>query len=195
MQIVKHKMFGVGEVISVEDREIGAYITVRFKNGKEMRLAIPESFEIGVVTAVGDFNDDVQAAIAVKRACEQKRLGERRAALESSATAAQSFRHRRGPKGFGAVKDVIETDYEAYLIRAGYETETPSGHPSTVYAYSAAIERNVLETEHITWEGLRADIDNVVNRYDVGGPKEHIGAKSNSTVINALKRFQEFVND
>ena len=40
---------------------------------------------------------------------------------------------------------------------------------------------------------LKNDIDNIIKLYDVGGAKERIGAISNSTVINALRRFSEFV--
>ena len=196
MQTVNHKIYGVGEVINREPRKIGAYITVRFENEKEIRLAIPESFEIGVVSAEGDLKDDVEAAVATKKAYEayeRKRLEERRAAIAAAASA-PSHRHGRRPKTSATVKGVVQTDYEAYLISAGYETETPSGHDSTVYAYSKAIANHVLKNEHMTWNGLQGNIDNIVKRYDVGGAMERIGAKSNNTVINALKRFAEFVH-
>lgn len=41
---------------------------------------------------------------------------------------------------------------------------------------------------------LKSSIDSILPIYDVGGKKEHIDAKSNCTVINALRRFAEFVN-
>jgi hypothetical protein len=92
------------------------------------------------------------------------------------------------------VSGPIATAFEAYLINEGYATETPSGHPSTVYSYISAIENDVLDEEHISWDMLKSNIDSILPIYDVGGKKEHIGAKSNYTVINALRRFAEFVN-
>ena len=194
MQTVKHKMFGVGEVIAREVKENGTYITVRFGNGKEMRCAIPDSFTLGIMVAEGRLKDEVDAAIAEKRAREQARMEQLRAISAEITASAPSHRHSRTPSAPVTVKSSIETAFEAYLISAGYKTETPSGHPSTVYSYSGAIERHVLENEHITWDVLRADIDNIVKKYDVGGIFEHIGAKQHSTVIDALKRFNEFVN-
>ena len=73
MQTVKHKVLGVGEVIGREVKENGTYITVRFENGKEMRVAIPDSFVVGIMEAEGTLRDEVDAAIAKKRAIEQAR--------------------------------------------------------------------------------------------------------------------------
>lgn len=194
MQTVNHKIYGVGEVINKETTENGSYITVKFESGKEARFAIPDTFTLGVMEANGDLKDEVDAAISEKRAREQARLEELKAASAVIAPVAPSHRHGRRPKTSATVKGVVQTDYEAYLISAGYETETPSGHDSTVYAYSKAIANHVLKNENMTWNGLQGNIDNIVRRYDVGGAMERIGAKSNNTVINALKRFQEFVN-
>ena len=193
MQTVNHRIYGVGEVINRERREIGAYITVRFKNEKEIRLAIPESFEIGVVSAEGDLKDDVEAAIATKKAYEQKRLEERRAAIAATAASAPSHRHGRTPTTPVTVKGSIELAFEEYLVNAGYCAYTASGNPSTVFSYIHAIKK-VLEEEGLSWYALQNDIKNIVPIYDIGGVKQHIGAHSNYTVINALKRFAEFVN-
>jgi hypothetical protein len=40
---------------------------------------------------------------------------------------------------------------------------------------------------------LGKNIDGIVVKYDVGGACEDFGNKSKKTVINALKRFAEFV--
>ena len=194
MQTVNHKIYGVGEVINKETTEGGIYITVKFESGKEALFSIPDSFTLGIMVANGDLKDEVDAAIAEKKAREEARLEELKATSAVVATTTPSNRHGRTPAARVAVKGPVETAFEEYLIAAGYETETPSGHPSTVYAYSGAIDRHVLENERITWDVLRSDIDNIVKKYDVGGKFEHIGAKSNCTVINALKRFREFVN-
>ena len=84
------------------------------------------------------------------------------------------------------------TDFINYLIDAGYKIETDSGYDSTVYSYAKAAE-SVTKEECVTWFDLENNIDDIVAKYDVGGAREDFGAKSNKTVINALKRFKEFV--
>ena len=193
MQTINHKTYGVGEVINKETTENGSSITVKFESGKEARFSIPDSFTLGIIEADGDLKDEVNAAIAEKKAREAARRAALRV-LPTPIITAPSSRHGRRPQTSPPVKGTVQTDYESYLISAGYETETPSGYDSTVYAYSKAIANHVLKNEHMTWNGLQGNIDNIVKRYDVGGAMECTGAKSNNTVINALKRFQEFVN-
>jgi hypothetical protein len=79
------------------------------------------------------------------------------------------------------------------LIESGYSEYSGAGNPSTVYAYTGAIKR-VLREEGLSWRTLQNDIDNVIPLYDVGGPKESIGASSNSTVIDSLKCYRVFLN-
>lgn len=193
MNKVNHKIFGVGEVIDREDDNNGILLTVRFESGRESVFSIPESFTLGILTAEGNLQKEVDAAIAKRKSREQEILQSLNTAAVDSHSSSTGGRTRKFPKPV-AVKGSIETAYEAFLIKAGYETETPSGAPSTVYSYSGAIARHVLEEEHITWDLLKDNIDDIVKKYDVGGAKEHIGMKSNKTVINALKRFKEFVN-
>lgn len=193
MKTVRHTIFGVGEVVKKEDKENRTHITVRFENGKEARFSIPDSFMMGTLVAEGDLAKEVEGAIAEKKARELERLLQISRTCENLCRkTAQSYGEKQ-PRLVGVANSIKEA-YEQYLIQAGYETETPSGAPSTVYSYIGAIERHVLEEEHFTWEMLQNEIDSVVEKYDVGGAKEHVGAKSNKTVINALKRFQEFVN-
>ena len=192
MQMVKHKIFGIGEVISKEVKENSTYITVRFGNGKEMKCAIPESFTIGIIVAEGSLKDEVDAAIAEKKAREQAKAEEHRALSAVVTANTPSNRRGRRPASPVAVKGAMELAFEEYLINAGYKEETDSGNPSTVFSYTNAIR--VLEEEELNWHSLQNNIDNIVPIYDIGGVKQRIGAKSNSTVINALKRFREFVN-
>ncbi len=194
MQTVKHKTFGIGEVISKDVKEIGATIVVRFENGIEKTFSIPDSFTIGVMEAEGTLKDEVDRAIEQKN---ERLIAEQRA-REASCTVAHvpPKRVSKGGKrpGKGAsVKGPLEKGFEDYLIEAGYKEETDSGNPSTVYSYIKGVE-TVLEEEGISWNTLEANISSVISKYDVGGEKEQIGAKSNSTVINALRRFEEFVN-
>ena len=192
MQTVTHKIFGIGEVIAKEVKENDIYITVRFTSGKEMRLAV-KSFEDGFVTAEGDLKEEIEKIISDKKVLESKKRADFMASIAHTKTTAG---HASGKKASSkmVVSGPIATAFEAYLINEGYATETPSGHPSTVYSYISAIENDVLDAEHITWNMLKSNIDSILPIYDVGGKKEHIGAKSNYTVINALRRFAEFVN-
>ncbi len=86
----------------------------------------------------------------------------------------------------------LEKRFEKYLIEQGYKKTTPSGHPSTVYAYIKSIN-NICEWENITINSLADNIGRIVSEYDIGGAKEEYGYKSHNTVINALKSFERFV--
>jgi len=193
MQTVNHKNHGVGEVINKETKGNSTYITVRFKSGLESRYCIPDSFTIGILTAEGSLKDEVDEAIAEINLRNQEGFTKIPSTAVVPTTTSTGRRTKKSPKPV-AIKGPVEEAYEAFLIKAGYETETPSGAPSTVYSYSGAIARHVLQEEHISWETLKNDIGTVIKKYEVGGIKEHIGARSNSTVLNALRRFEEFVN-
>ena len=193
MQTVKHKMFGIGEVINREVKDNGMYITVKFENGKEMRCAIPDSFTVGIMVAEGSLKEEVDTAIAEKKAREQARLEQLNATSAVIATSTPSNRHGRTPATPVTVRGSIEIAFEEYLVNAGYCEYTATGNPSTVFSYIHAIKKG-LEEEGLSWHTLQRDIENIVPIYDIGGTKQHIGAKSNCTVINALKRFREFVN-
>lgn len=193
MQTVSHKIYGVGEVIKKETTEGGIYITVKFESGKEARFSIPDSFTLGIMVAEGNLKEEVDAAIAEKKAREAARLEALKAASAVVATVAPSHRHGRTPTSPVTVKGSIERAFEKYLINAGYAEYTASGNPSTVFSYTHAIKK-VLQEEGLSWHALQNDIENIVPVYDIGGSKQHIGALSNCTVINALKRFAEFVN-
>ncbi|MFA6808376.1 MAG: hypothetical protein WCR27_05235 [Eubacteriales bacterium] len=86
----------------------------------------------------------------------------------------------------------MEKQFEEYLINNGYKQTTPSGNPSTVYNYIKRID-NICEWENITWEQLANNIQIILPQYDIEGIKEDLGKKSHSSVINALRRFSEFV--
>ncbi|MBR4101529.1 MAG: hypothetical protein IKK51_06600 [Oscillospiraceae bacterium] len=86
----------------------------------------------------------------------------------------------------------MKEKFELFLIEKGYRTTTPSGNPSTVYSYLNSIEK-VCEWEGINWTELADDISKIVVMYDLGGINEELGSKSHKTIINALKRYAEFV--
>ena len=182
MNMVRHNVFGLGEVIRRE--EIGGfiYLWVRYENGKEVKLGIPFSFMNGAVEALGSLKDEVDQAIADKKAKLSAPAPSKIPAAPVKKASAKSM-----PSG------PVPSAFENYLIDAGYAVETESGNPSTVYSYLNAVE-SVRAEEGISWDTLKADVDRIVNKYDEGGQKAWFGAKSNKTVINALKRFAEFVS-
>lgn len=180
MDMVKHKQFGMGEVVSKEVVGDYTYITALFDAGKEMRFALPHSFETGAVEALGSLKDEVDQAIAERQA--------RLAAATTPAAAPSAPVKRAAAKPMPS--GPIPSAFEQYLIDQGYAIETDSGNPSTVYSYLNAVEA-IRVDEGISWDTLKANISSIVPQYDVGGAKELVGAKSNKTYINALKRFAE----
>lgn len=182
MSMVRHNVFGLGEVIGREEVNGFTYLLVRYENGKEVKLGIPFSFEKGAVEALGSLKDEVDQAIAERRT---------RLATATAPAAAPSAPVRRA-----AAKKMptgpIPSAFEQYLIDQGYAIETDSGNPSTVYSYRNAVE-SIRVDEGVSWDTLKANIASIVPQYDVGGAKELVGAKSNKTYINALKRFADFV--
>ena len=193
MEMIKHKRLGLGEVISKASKGNSTYLTVRFASGKGMQFVIPESFETGLIEAEGNLKAEVDKAIEDKKARETAKFSTTLAPTTVShrkSTARKTTKYRVGkiiPIG------PVASAYVDYLIAAGYKTETDSGKPSTVYAYVKAVLA-VLSEEDISWLTLKTNASDVVKKYDIGGEKEILGRKSNKTVINALKRFEEFVN-
>ena len=181
MEQVRHNTLGIGEVVSKDVISGFTFLNVRFGNGKEMKLGIPSSFETGAVEALGSLKDEVDQAIAERQA----RLAALTPAAAPSAPAKRATA-KTMPAG------PILSAFEQHLIDQGYSIKTDSGNPSTVYSYLNAVE-SIRVDEGISWDTLKTNISSVVPLYDVGGDKELIGAKSNKTYINALKRFAEFV--
>lgn len=87
----------------------------------------------------------------------------------------------------------MKNQFEFYLINQGYKQTTPSGRPSTVYDYIKRID-SVCVQENKSWASLAQEINFIVQAYDKGGCNEKLGNKSHRAVINALKRFAEFVS-
>ena len=181
MNMVRHNVFGLGELIHREEVNGFTYIWVRYENGREVKLGIPFSFENGAVEALGSLKNEVDQAIAERQA----RLAAPTPAAAPSAPAKRAAA-KTMPTG------PIPSAFEQYLIDQDYAVETDSGNPSTVYAYVNAVE-SIRVDEGISWDTLKTNISSIVPLYDVGGAKELIGAKSNKTYINALKRFADFV--
>ncbi len=83
--------------------------------------------------------------------------------------------------------------FKSYLIRCGYAEYTPSGLPSTVYDYVGRIQK-VLEWESMSLAELNQNIERICREYDTGGRKHELGEISHRSVINALKRYREYLS-
>lgn len=83
--------------------------------------------------------------------------------------------------------------FRKYLVEKGYKEYTPSGLESTVGQYIDAVEK-VLEEERMSIEEFNRRINEICFLYDIGGAKESIGERGHRTVINALKRYREFID-
>lgn len=80
-----------------------------------------------------------------------------------------------------------------YLKDEFYKEWTGSGYPSTVYQYASAIGQ-VMKKEGIDdWLTLAENIIDLISKYDTKGSMWKFGSKGHSTVINALKRFSEYL--
>lgn len=191
MKTIRHKLFGKGTIVAQEFRDIGSYITVRFESGRESRFAIPESFSTGMIIAEGTLKNEVDAAIADKN--ERERIvRESRAVIHpTSVRGYRAPRYRTGAAVLTAGDKMVRDAYESYLVSEAYAELTPKGAPSTVPQYVRAVE-SVLEEEHLTWSSLTAHIARIVSLYDEGGVKEFEGKRGHKTVINSLRRFEEF---
>jgi len=86
----------------------------------------------------------------------------------------------------------MKEEFKKYLIENGYKEWTPSGNPSTVYDYIKRIDK-ICEWESIFWGELASGVKKYLEQYEVGGIKEDLGKRLHNAVINALRRFSEFV--
>lgn len=95
---------------------------------------------------------------------------------------------------FNVTKDLNSPtleNFRIYLIQKGYTEFTPTGNNSTVYDYVNRV-RNILDREKISIQNLATNIDSYVEKYDVDGKESEYGKRGHNSVINALKRFQDF---
>ena len=79
----------------------------------------------------------------------------------------------------------MKEQFAGYLRERGYKGSTLNIYPNSI--------EKVCKLEKTTWEGLAKNISSIVVLYDKGGEKENDGSQSNNQLINALKRFSEYL--
>ena len=93
------------------------------------------------------------------------------------------------------MQEEIKLLFKNYLIDRGYKEKTPKGYGSTVYDYCSRINYIVYYEHFYTWIDVILHIDKLLIDYSENGIKSNLGKKSNCAVINALRRFYEFLID
>lgn len=83
--------------------------------------------------------------------------------------------------------------FRRYLIEQGYSQETPSGKPSTVDDYSKRVQK-ICERENKAFNELAGNISHYVEKYGALGSEAEFGRESHHAYINALRRFEDFIN-
>lgn len=195
MKTLKHKWLGEAKIVHRE----GKRITVKYdKNGSEAVLLIPESFVLEMFEIDAELQSEVDAALEEKK--EAARI--EREAREAQRAEAQSttITHRSGTRRSGRTFTRVqltgdyEKDFESFMLKNGYSAKTENDTKSTVYAYVNSV-KSVMSDEGLDWTSLVKQISSIASVYDIGGAKEEIGDRGNRTVINALRRFADFVNN
>lgn len=196
MQTIRHTIYGTAQII----RREGDLIVIKYdKTGEESNLKFPDSFLTKPClfvldpTLQSEVDTIVEARKEEARILREKKEAERAQAQAQAVVAPVA---RRSSKKIARVQttDAIEQCYREYLIASGYSVETPSGKPSVVDAYIRAVKR-IMKDEGLTWSSLKMHISSIVPIYDKGGAKEDEGAQQHDTYINALRRFEDFVNN
>ena len=196
MATVIHKWFGTAQII----RREGDLIVIQYdKTGTKSNLKFPDSFLTKPCLFVLDskLQSEVDAIVEARR--EDARIlreeKEAQRAQEKAATITHHSGTRRTGRTFTSVQLTgdYEKDFETFMLKNGYSEKTENDTKSTVYSYVSSVKA-VMNEEGLTWAELYHRISNIASVYDIGGAKEEMGDRGNRTVINALRRFEDFVN-
>lgn len=81
----------------------------------------------------------------------------------------------------------MQKQFEQYLLAKNYSYLTSIDYP-------ARLER-LCRKEKISYEHLAQHLPEIMPQFDKNGKKSSYGKRSHSSVINALRRFSEFLNE
>lgn len=81
----------------------------------------------------------------------------------------------------------MQKQFEQYLLAKNYS-------PLTSIDYPARLER-LCRKEKISYEHLAQHLPEIMPQFDKNGKKSSYGKRSHSSVINALRRFSEFLSE
>lgn len=77
--------------------------------------------------------------------------------------------------------------FEAWLLDNNYKPTTAVDYPDRL--------RRLCAREKISYEYLAEHLSEIIPQYDKTGKKSSYGKRSHSSVINALRRFAEFLSE
>lgn len=81
----------------------------------------------------------------------------------------------------------MQKQFEQYLLAKNYS-------PLTSIDYPARLER-LCRKEKISYKHLAQHLPEIMPQFDKNGKKSSYGKRSHSSVINALRRFSEFLSE
>ena len=88
---------------------------------------------------------------------------------------------------------VSEQKFMDWLKQEDYKDWTGTGYPSTIYQYVGAIKRVMAKENIESLSDLTQHIQLLIRKYGPYGPMKEYGSSGHNTVINALKRFMDFI--
>lgn len=88
---------------------------------------------------------------------------------------------------------VSEQRFMDWLKQEDYKDWTGMGYPSTIYQYVGAIKRVMAKENIESLSDLTQHIQMLIRKYGPYGPMKEYGSTGHNTVINALKRFMDFI--
>ena len=195
MKTLKHKWLGTATII----RREGDRMTIKYdKSDSEVILKMPDSFVSGMFLIDDELQREVDAALEEKK--EAARIEREAREAQRAETQSTTITHRSGTRRSGRTFTRVqltgdyEKDFESFMLKNGYSAKTENDTKSTVYAYVNSV-KSVMSDEGLDWTSLVKQISSIASIYDIGGAKEAIGDRGNRTVINALRRFEDFVNN
>lgn len=81
----------------------------------------------------------------------------------------------------------MQKQFEEYLLAKNYSATTSLDYPMRL--------DRLCRKEKISYEHLAQHIYEIMPQYEKTGKKSSYGKRSHSSVINALRRFTEFLSD
>lgn len=195
MKAIRHRLKGTAQIIEKDDN----FITIQYDcDGSVSKLKFPDGLTSEIFVLDEDLRSEVNAVLEARKKAKRIEVEAKWAMSESKKDTEKVSVNgkKRSGKTFVGIKRTgdIEKDFEHFLKVNDYSEETKNGTKSTIYSYVNAV-KSVLEDEGLDWTDLMKQIASVIHIYDVGGAKEEIGYKGNHTVINALRRFENYVNN
>ena len=79
----------------------------------------------------------------------------------------------------------MQKQFETWLLAKNYK-------PTTAIDYPARLER-LCRKEKFDYEHLAQHLAEIMPQYEKNGKKSSYGKRSHSSVLNALRRFSEFL--